>query len=312
MPQLPDLNDMRYFAEVVERGSFAAAARALGMPTSSLSRRVAALEAALGLRLLQRSTRRLALTEVGAAYLRHCQDLRAAALAAADTVAQVQTTPRGTVRVSCPVTLAQTMLGELMPDFLARYPEVRVEMQVSNRVVNLIEEGMDVALRVRPTLDDSGSMVVKRLDDAHQVLVASPALLVRQGMPETLEALAQLDSIAMSAVDGRCTLRLIGPLGREHSLHYAPRYVVMICSRSNWPRSRAWACAGCPTIYAPTKCAPAAGAFATRVGAAAGHRARRVSLAPRLAAGGALFSGLPRRDPAGAQPAGMTRNFGIG
>ena len=226
MPQLPDLNDMRYFAEVVERGSFAAAARALGMPTSSLSRRVAALEAALGVRLLQRSTRRLALTEVGAAYLRHCQDLRAAAQAAADTVAQVQTAPRGTVRVSCPVTLAQTVLGELMPDFLARYPEVRVEMQVSNRVVNLIEEGLDVALRVRPTLDDSGSMVVKRLDDAHQILVASPALLARQGTPQTLEALAQLDSIAMSAVDGRCTLRLLGPGGREHSLQYAPRYVV--------------------------------------------------------------------------------------
>ncbi|MBX9835753.1 MAG: LysR family transcriptional regulator, partial [Burkholderiaceae bacterium] len=157
-----DLNDMIYFAEVIERGGFAAAGRALGVPKSRLSRRVAALEAQLGVRLLQRTTRQLSLTEVGEAYLRHCQALRETAQAAADTVAQVQTTPRGTVRVTCPITLAQTVLADLMPPFLARYPQVRVEMQVSNRVVNLVEEGIDVALRVRTTLDDSASMVVKR------------------------------------------------------------------------------------------------------------------------------------------------------
>ena len=128
-----DLNDMIYFAEVIERGGFAAAGRALGVPKSRLSRRVAALEAQLGVRLLQRTTRQLSLTEVGEAYLRHCQALRETAQAAADTVAQVQTEPRGTVRVTCPTTLAQTVLAYLMPPFLARYPQVRVEMQVSNR-----------------------------------------------------------------------------------------------------------------------------------------------------------------------------------
>ena len=220
-----DLNDMLYFAEVAERGGFAAAGRALGIPKSRLSRRVSELESQLGVRLLQRTTRKLSLTDVGEAYLRHCLAVREAAQAAADTVAQVHTEPRGTVRLSCPVTLAQTVLAELMPQFLALYPQVRVDMQVSNRVVNLVEEGLDVALRVRATLDDSASMVVKRLDDAAQILVASPALLARQGTPTSLGDLAQLDSLAMSALDGRSTLQLIGPQGQEHTVRHTPRYV---------------------------------------------------------------------------------------
>ncbi|ABM33115.1 LysR family transcriptional regulator [Paracidovorax citrulli] len=222
---MQDLNDMLYFAEVVERGGFAAAGRALGIPKSRLSRRVSELEAQLGVRLLQRTTRKLSLTEIGESYLRHCQAVREAAQAASDAVAEVQTEPRGTVRVSCPVTLAQTVLGELMPIFLERHPQVRVEMQVTNRAVDLVEEGVDVALRVRPNLDDSGSMVVKRLDDVLQVLVASPALLARQGTPATLAELSRLDSMAMSAPDGRTALRLVGPDGREEAVQLTPRYV---------------------------------------------------------------------------------------
>ncbi|MCT9812256.1 LysR family transcriptional regulator [Acidovorax sp. Be4] len=220
-----DLNDMLYFAEVVERGGFAAAGRALGIPKSRLSRRVSELEARLGVRLLQRTTRKLSLTEVGEAYLRHCQVMRDAAQAAADAVAQVQAEPRGTIRVSCPVTLAQTVLGELMPAYLRRYPLVRVDMQVTNRAVNLVEESIDVALRVRASLDDSGSMVVKRLDMSRQVLVASPDLLRRQGTPSRLQDLEKLDSLAMSAVDGRSSLLLIGPQGQEYTLQHQPRYV---------------------------------------------------------------------------------------
>ncbi|WP_159912850.1 LysR family transcriptional regulator [Pantoea sp. 18069] len=221
-----DLNDMLYFAEVVERGGFAAAGRALGIPKSRLSRRVAELEGRLGVRLLQRTTRKLSLTEVGEAYLRHCQVMRDAAQAAADTVAQVQTEPCGTLRVSCPVTIAQTVLGELMPVYLARHPLLRVDMQVTNRAVNLVEESIDVALRVRTSLDDSGSMVVKRLDISRQVLVASPDLLRRQGTPGRLQELGRLDSVAMSAVDGRSSLLLSGPDGQEYTLQHQPRYVV--------------------------------------------------------------------------------------
>ncbi|BCN39120.1 LysR family transcriptional regulator [Alicycliphilus denitrificans] len=222
---MQDLNDMLYFAEVAERGGFAAAGRALGIPKSRLSRRVAELEAHLGVRLLQRTTRTLSLTEVGEAYLRHCLAMRESAQAAADAVAQVRSEPRGTVRVTCPVTLAQTVLAELMPRFLERHPLVRMEMQVTNRVVNVVEEGVDVALRVRATLDESGSMVVKRLGEGCQLLVASPAQIARQGMPGTLRDLARMDTLAMSASEGRASLRLIGPDGREETVQFTPRYV---------------------------------------------------------------------------------------
>ena len=222
---MQDLNDMLYFAEVVERGGFAAAGRALGIPKSRLSRRVSELETQLGVRLLQRTTRTLSLTEVGVAYVRHCQAMRESAQAAADAVAQVQSEPRGTVRVTCPVTLAQTVLARLMPVFLERHPQVRLEMQVTNRVVNVVEEGVDVALRVRATLDNSGSMIVKRLDEGRQLLVASPAQLIRQGTPKTLEDLARMDSIAMSAPDGRSTWNLIGPGGAHQTVQHQPRYV---------------------------------------------------------------------------------------
>lgn len=222
---MQDLNDMLYFAEVAERGGFAAAGRALGIPKSRLSRRVAELEAHLGVRLLQRTTRTLSLTEVGEAYLRHCLTMRESAQAAADAVAQVRSEPRGTVRVTCPVTLAQTVLAELMPQFLERHPLVRMEMQVTNRVVNVVEEGVDVTLRVRATLDESGSMVVKRLGEGCQLLVASPAQIARQGMPGTLRDLARMDTLAMSASEGRASLRLIGPDGREETVQFTPRYV---------------------------------------------------------------------------------------
>ena len=222
---MQDLNDMLLFAEVVERGGFAAAGRALGLPKSRLSRRVAGLEAQLGVRLLQRTTRKLSLTDVGETYLRHCQALRESAQAAADAVATAQTEPRGTIRVTCPVTLVQTVLGGVMPIYLARYPNVRVEMEVNNRVVDLVKDGVDVALRVRQTLEESGSLVVKRLDDAHSVLVASPAQLARQGTPATLEEASRLDSVAMSATDGTTRIRLISPEGREAVLEYRPRFV---------------------------------------------------------------------------------------
>lgn len=222
---MQDLNDMIYFAEVVERGGFAAAGRVLGIPKSRLSRRVSELESQLGVRLLHRTTRKLSLTDVGEAFLRHCQAVRESAQAAADTVAQVQTEPRGTLRVSCPVTIAHSVLGELMPAFLARYPLVRVEMLVSNRAVNLVEEGVDVGLRVRESVEGSASMVVKRLDRTSQVLVASPRLLERQGSPRTLADLAKLDSIAMSAQDGKASWSLIGPGGVRETVQHQPRYV---------------------------------------------------------------------------------------
>jgi len=219
-----DLNDMLYFTEVAESGGFAAAARRLGVPKSKLSRRVAELEGRLGVRLLQRTTRKLSLTDVGAMYLRHCSAMRDAAQAAQEAVEHIQTEPRGTVRVACPLTLALTTIGPLVPIFLTRYPQVRIDMRVSNRVVDLVEEGVDVALRVRPTLEDSASLVVKNFGQSRTLLVASPQQLQRQWQPTEPAQLTGLDTIAMSAVDGKATWVLQGPGGATHTLVHQPRY----------------------------------------------------------------------------------------
>ena len=222
---MQDLNDMLYFAEVVERGGFAAAGRALGLPKSRLSRRVAELEARLGVRLLQRTTRKLSLTEVGEIYLRHCSAMRDEAQAGAEAVAQMQVEPRGTLRISCPVTLAQSTLGYLIPRYLTQFPQVRIDLRVTNRVVDLVEEGVDIALRVRPTIDDSGSLVVKQLGATTGHLLASPAQLRRQGTPATPQDLARLDTVAMSQTDGRSAWMLLGPQGQEYVFQHQPRYV---------------------------------------------------------------------------------------
>jgi DNA-binding transcriptional LysR family regulator len=222
---MQDLNDMLYFAEVVAQGSFAGAARALGLPKSRLSRRVAELEGRLGVRLLQRTTRKLSLTQVGEVYLRHCSAMREEALAAADAVAQMQVEPRGTLRITCPVTLAQNTLGYLIPQFMALYPLVKIDMRVTNRVVDLVEEGVDIALRVRPTLEDSGSLVVKNLGAGTGSLMASRALLARLGQPGSPQDLARFDTVAMSWTDGRSSWDLIGPEGQQVMVHHQPRFV---------------------------------------------------------------------------------------
>src|SRR3954470_22933244 len=221
---MQDLNDMLFFAEVVDRGGFAAAGRALKIPKSRLSRRVADLEGRLGVRLLHRTTRKLSLTQAGEIYHRHCVAMCEHAESADEAVAQVHYEPRGTVRVTCPVTLAQTTIAPLLPRFLAAHPQVRIDMQVSNRVVDLVQEGVDVALRVRTNLDDSGSLVIKNLGPTHGVLVASPQLLQRFGQPADPEALRNLPSVAMTAADGRASWHLHGPRGAQFELHHHPVY----------------------------------------------------------------------------------------
>lgn len=222
---MQDFNDMLYFAEVVDRGGFAAAGRALGIPKSRLSRRVAELESRLGVRLLQRTTRKLSMTQTGEVYYRHCAAMRDEAAAAAEAVAEVSEEPRGTIRVACPITLAQSTVGQVIARFLLKYPQVRIEMRVANRAVDLVEEGIDVALRVRPTLDDSGSLVVKSLGRTGTALVCTPAVIRRHGQPTVVEDLARMDTMAMSAVDGKASWRLAGPGGAEHVLVHRPRYV---------------------------------------------------------------------------------------
>lgn len=222
---MQDLNDMLYFAEVVDRAGFAAAGRHLGLPKSKLSRRVAELEARLGVRLLQRTTRKLSLTQAGELFHRHCVAVRDSAEAADEAMQQARTDPHGTVKVACPVTLAQSTVGPLLGEFLTRFPQVNVDMRVSNRVVDLVEEGFDVALRVRSTLEDSGSLVIKNLGQTHAFLVASPAQLTRQGRPAGVQDLAKLDTVTMSATDGWASWGLLGPHGETLDLKHRPRLV---------------------------------------------------------------------------------------
>ncbi len=217
-----DLNDMRYFAEVVEQGGFSAAARALGLPKSRLSRRIARLEAELGMRLLHRTTRKLSLTAAGEQYLRHCVAVRDQAEQAWAELAQVRAEPRGMLRVVCPVTLAQTVVGPLLGEYLARYPEVRLDLQVSNRVVDLVEEGVDIALRVRSELGDSGSEVAKGLGLSHALLVASPEQLDRGARPREPADLAKIAAVGMSGLEGGFRLRLAGPDGERHAVNCRP------------------------------------------------------------------------------------------
>lgn len=180
---MAELDDLALFADVVEHGGFAAAERASGVPKSRLSRRVAALENDLGVRLLQRSTRRFAVTDVGQDVYRHARSMLDEARAAREAVARASAEPRGTVRMSVPITFAQGMFAQVTPAFLGKYPQVQLQLHVSNRRVDVIEEGFDIALRVRWRIDDDSSLVLRRLGVARKLLVASPDYLARAGVP---------------------------------------------------------------------------------------------------------------------------------
>lgn len=218
---MQDLNDLLFFAKVVEHGGFNAASRQLGIPKSRLSRRVAELESRLGVRLLLRTTRRLALTDVGAQYYQHCQAMLAEAEAAADTIARHTAEPRGLVRVSCPELLAKSLLSGLLPDFMARYPQVRIVLEVTGRRVDLINDGIDVALRVRQKLDDSASVVARPLAQSESALVASPALLAARELPAHPAMLSGWPALVMSRPDGRAEWPLLDEVGQLYRVDIA-------------------------------------------------------------------------------------------
>ena len=220
---MQDLNDLYYFAAVVDHGGFAAAERVLGIPKSRLSRRISALEDALGVRLLQRSTRRFAVTDIGQNVYRHAQAMLAEAQAAREAVDRLSAEPRGSIRVSVPVLLAQQMMPRLLPEFLAAHPQVRVQMLVSNRRVDVINEGVDVALRVRSRFDDDGSLVMRSFGAIQELLVASPAYLDRAGRPQAPEDLAGHMTLSAREDEARQHWELHGPDGEVKRIDLQPR-----------------------------------------------------------------------------------------
>lgn len=200
---MQDLNDLYYFSIVVEKGGFAAAGRALDIPKSRLSRRIAQLEDRLGVRLLQRSTRRFAVTDAGQRFYGHCQSVIAEAQAAEDAVAQLTTEPRGLVRVSCPVSITQNVMTTILPEFCEKYPQVRILMMSTNRRIDLINEGVDIAIRVRFKLDTDGDLVLRTFGRSSSFLVASPGYLREKGRPEHPQELTRYDTISISELENQ-------------------------------------------------------------------------------------------------------------
>ncbi len=220
-----NLNDLMYFSQVVEHGGFSAAERVLGISKSRLSRRLTELEASLGVRLLQRSTRKLALTEAGHLFYQHCQAMLSEAQAAVNVVQQLRSSPRGTVRVSVPVTVSQTILSQILPEFMHRYPEVRVVMRVTNRVVDLFEDSIDIALRVRSDPPENANIVVRPLWRTQQMLVGAPSLLQQNAPPLLPADLNRFETLDVPTGDGRHVFDLIAPDGTRHAHEHEPRLV---------------------------------------------------------------------------------------
>jgi DNA-binding transcriptional LysR family regulator len=219
------LEGFYYFTQVVDHGGFARAARALGIPKSRLSRHVMALEAKLNVRLVNRSTRRFAVTEVGQEVYRHATAMLAEADAAVDAVELVRAEPRGTLKASAPIALAQSALAGILPEFLVKYPAVRLQLHVSNRRVDVVSEGFDVALRVRSQPSGEDGLVMRVLGRSDELLVASPAYLERAGTPSEPAQLRERDTLDYAGEFDRRPWELVGPGGQSARAEHAPRVV---------------------------------------------------------------------------------------
>jgi DNA-binding transcriptional LysR family regulator len=188
---MDDLNDVLVFSKVAELGSFTAAAQRLGLPKSSVSARVARLEARLGTRLLERSTRKLRLTPVGERYQEHAKRVLLELVEASAAVDRFRAQPSGLLRVSASVVMGQELLRPIVNEFLQRHPQVQLFVDLSNRQVDLLEEGFDVVIRAGRLADSN--LVARRLGHAGARLFASPAYLRRRGVPKEPAALAGHD-----------------------------------------------------------------------------------------------------------------------
>ena len=205
-------NDLLLFARVADAGSFSAAAlERSGLPKSTVSRRLAALEAQLGERLLQRTTRKLSLTDIGQAVLEHARQVVAESEAAAALAQHRQAEPSGRLRVSMPADFATSVLGPLLANFVQRHPAIALELDLSPRRVDLIGENFDVALRMGELADDA-TLAARLIATFSVGLYAAPSYLKRRGRPREPEALMQHDTLRLLTRSGE-----LAPLGAEHA-----------------------------------------------------------------------------------------------
>ena len=218
-----DLNDVAIFVQVVRCGSFAEAARRLGVPPNTLSRRVQQLEAQLGTRLMQRSTRHLTLTSAGQVFLERCSGAVEGLMDAGEELLAVNQEPSGLVRVAAPADFFDFFAMEWLTEFLAAHPKVRVDFVLSDGRADLIADRIDVALR-GGILEDSSLFARKVLDAGNDGLVASPAYVARHGVPDTLQDLAGHDCLVFSHHSGKATWRVTGPDGAQAEVQVAGRF----------------------------------------------------------------------------------------
>ncbi|MBV8467459.1 MAG: LysR family transcriptional regulator [Burkholderiales bacterium] len=194
-----DLNDLFFFASVVEHKGFSAAARATGIDKTRMSRRVAALEEDLGVRLLQRTTRSIGLTEAGRRFYERCQAVVDGARSAYEEVGELTKEPSGNVRVSCPHAMAQNYLAPMLPGFMAAHPKVSVYIESTDRVVDPIDERFDLVFRASSAVEDAAGLVAREFGQVRLILVANPAYLTRIGGIAAPDDLQRSDIICSSS-----------------------------------------------------------------------------------------------------------------
>lgn len=211
-----DLNLVTAFVSVVEQQSFTGAAKALGLPKSSVSRRVTELEEELGVQLLHRTTRRLALTEAGRSYYEQAEKALTELEAAAESASGMDTEARGIVRVTAPVDIGVLGIADIVAEFLRVYPDIHVELSLSSKVVDLVEEGFDIGIRAGKSRD--ASLVARRIGTSALGLYASPEYLKKRGRPKAIEDLSRHDCVLFRGKHGKALWRLEGPDGEPSSV----------------------------------------------------------------------------------------------
>jgi DNA-binding transcriptional LysR family regulator len=218
------LTEMEAFVQVVDHCGFTDAARKMGLSKSAVSKHVSALEARLGVRLLNRTTRRVGPTELGLAYYDRARSVLEAAGEADSMVTAMQATPRGALKVSAPISFGISQVTPAVARFLGAYPEVEISMVLEDRFVELIAEGYDVAIRIGALADSS--LMARKLADARGVLTASPAYLARMGQPRSIDDLNHHELLHYSILSSGNAWRLRGPSGEERQVRVGGRLTV--------------------------------------------------------------------------------------
>jgi len=222
---MQDLNDLYYFVQIVNYRGFASAGRALGIPKSKLSRRLAMLEERLNVRLIERSTRHFTVSEIGKTYYQHCLAVLIEAEAAQASVEEVTAEPRGKIRITCPVMVLQAHIASMLAEFMAMHPLLTVVLEATSRKVDVIDEGVDLAIFVLPPPLEDSNLVMRTLADCGQSLVASPKLIQQYGglptVPSALNAFPTISRIGSQSSNWV----LYGKKGEQAVIKHTPRFI---------------------------------------------------------------------------------------